>query len=171
MAINHNQICSSDCLVKIEFLSVSVIIHSPSVLTDLISFLLQDVWLCGQADRQCYRKRVSLVCRDGPRAASCGNCQFYQQSDAGTTVSQMRKQQITGVLKAIDMILTYFHWSVCITTFLLVQVVWLHLAVFLRKSRQGNQDRSQVCRVEQFIQCLFTQQMVKEEWFVKPKLT
>lgn len=56
------------------------------------SFLVQDVWLCGEADRQRHRERVSPVRRDGPRAASSGHCQLYQQSHAGTSATQMSEQ-------------------------------------------------------------------------------
>lgn len=60
------------------------------LLTHCVTFRLQDVRLRGKTDRQCNRERLSLVCRGGPRAASCGHCQLYQQSHAWTTASQMR---------------------------------------------------------------------------------
>lgn len=89
MAINHKQICY--WLLQTKF-SVRYYLLS-CILTSHVSLLLQDVWLCGEADGQCYRERVSPVCRDGPRAASCSHCQLYQQSHAGTTDTQMREQE------------------------------------------------------------------------------
>lgn len=87
MAGNPKQICSSDFLATFLFLFSMKQGFWPF----LVSFV-QGVWLRGQAAGQCYRKRVSPVCRDGPWSASSGNCEFHQQSDAGTTVTQMRNQ-------------------------------------------------------------------------------
>lgn len=108
MAINHNQICHPDLLrqnlicffVRYSLFSCLLISH--------LTFLLQDVWLCGEADGQCYRERVSPVCRDGPRAASCGHCQLYQQSHAWTSATQMRELEN---LKMFD-----FYIFTCICT-------------------------------------------------------
>lgn len=134
MAVNHKQICSSDFLVEIALLSELNIIRSPSHLTYLISFLLQDVWLCGQADRQCYRKHVSPVYRDGPWAASRGNCQFHQQSDVRTTATQMRNKEILKLwISGVPGEISKWFWRMCVTTFLLafVQVASLCSAVWL----------------------------------------
>lgn len=60
------------------------------LLTYRVTFRLQDVRLRGKADRQCNGERLSPVCRGGPRAASCGHCQLYQQSHAWTSATQMR---------------------------------------------------------------------------------
>lgn len=95
----------------LEFVLVSNI--CPCIFWPLMCpFLLQDVWLCGEADRQCDRERVSPVCRDGPRAASCGHRQLYQQSHAGTAATQMREQDKTvdcwGSGGDVNMILTRF---------------------------------------------------------------
>lgn len=99
MAMNYNQICYSDFRRR-NLVSLSVKQNLlPCLLTSPVCFLLQDVWLRGEADGQRYGERVSPVCRDGPRAASCGHCQLYQQSHAGTTATQMREQEN---LKTLD---------------------------------------------------------------------
>lgn len=78
---------------KENWLSLSVKWGLLFLLTSCVCPLVQDVWLCGETDRHCYRECVSPVCRDGPRATSCSNRQLYQQSHAGTTATEMRKTE------------------------------------------------------------------------------
>ena len=86
MAITHNKVMFySGVSLSVKYLLLS------SVWLLLSGFSLQDVRLCGQADGQFHGKRLSPVCRDGPRAASRRHRQLYQQSHAGTAAAEMRE--------------------------------------------------------------------------------